>query len=85
MAKAKFLEAWEFRAKLLGITPEQLAREQEESLEASEIGVGGLGCLDSEELAEIVEGAEPSPEQTAHLKDCPGCQTVFALLKDSAH
>jgi hypothetical protein len=80
MAEAKFLAARKFRAARLGITPDELSRQQEEFLEASNIG--GPECLSSEELAELAEGAEPDPSQVAHLRDCSGCQTTLALLED---
>lgn len=83
MAGAKFWQALKFRAALLGTTPEELSRQQDESLAASEIG--GPECLDSEELAALVDGAEPDSEQTAHLVTCPVCQNTLAILKDSIH
>jgi hypothetical protein len=79
MAESKFLEARRFRAARLGITSEELARRQEEFLAASKIG--GPECLDSEELAELIDGAEPDPRQAAHLETCPICQETLAVLK----
>jgi hypothetical protein len=81
MAEAKFLAARRFRAARLGITPEELARLQDESLAGTR--VDRRNCVDDEDLAMIAEGAEPDAEQAAHLETCRECRGILEEIKAS--
>jgi hypothetical protein len=84
MKSPKFIEAREYRAKRLGITPDELARQEKEAVRESP--ATGTACLDPLEVERIVTvgpGALPAT-RLAHLDGCVACVAEVEVASNPA-